>query len=351
VNDRIVVAVDAMGGDLAPDMVVSGAGIALERFPQVEFLFVGIEQRIRPLVDKLPALAQRCAIRHTDDVITGDAKPSTALRAGRNSSMRLALDAVAAGEADCAISAGNTGALMAMAKFALKTLPGIDRPAIATFFPTRRGESVMLDLGANVECDAENLVQFALMGEVFARTVLGLSRPTVALLNIGSEELKGNDAVRGAAMRLKMPGSPIHFHGYVEGDEIAAGVADVIVTDGFTGNVALKTAEGTAKLFGEFVRSAFTSSFLARLGYIFAKPALAKLRERLDVRRYNGAVFLGLDGIAVKSHGGTDALGFASAIGVGIDMCINGFLEKIRDDIARMSAIGEALEKTQSAVL
>ena len=350
-NDRIVVAVDAMGGDLAPDMVVSGAGIALERFPQVEFLFVGIEQRIRPLVDKLPALAQRCAIRHTDDVITGDAKPSTALRAGRNSSMRLALDAVAAGEADCAISAGNTGALMAMAKFALKTLPGIDRPAIATFFPTRRGESVMLDLGANVECDAENLVQFALMGEVFARTVLGLSRPTVALLNIGSEELKGNDAVRGAAMRLKMPGSPIHFHGYVEGDEIAAGVADVIVTDGFTGNVALKTAEGTAKLFGEFVRSAFTSSFLARLGYIFAKPALAKLRERLDVRRYNGAVFLGLDGIAVKSHGGTDALGFASAIGVGIDMCINGFLEKIRDDIARMSAIGEALEKTQSAVL
>ena len=350
-SDRIVVALDAMGGDQAPDMVVKGAAIALQRFPQIEFLLFGVERRIRPLLNKLPVLAERSRIHHTDDFITGDAKPSTALRSGRNSSMRLALDAVAAGEAACAVSAGNTGALMAMAKFALKTLPGIDRPAIATFFPTKRGESVMLDLGANVECDAENLVQFALMGEVFARTVLGLARPTVGLLNIGSEDSKGNDAVRGAALRLKAPGSPINFHGYVEGDEIGAGVADVIVTDGFTGNVALKTAEGTAKLFMDFVRSAFTSSLAARLGYIFAKPALKKLRERLDVRRYNGAVFLGLDGIAVKSHGGTDEEGFASAIAVGVDMCINGFLEKIRDDIARMSAIADVAEKPQTAVL
>jgi phosphate acyltransferase len=351
VSDRIVVALDAMGGDRAPDMVVGGAAIALQRFPQVEFLMVGAERRIRALLDKMPVLAARSAVRHTDEFITGDAKPSVALRGGRNSSMRLALDAVAAGEASCAVSAGNTGALMAMAKFALKTLPGIDRPAIATFFPTRRGESVMLDLGANVECDAENLVQFALMGEVFARTVLGLARPSVGLLNIGSEDLKGNDAVRGAALRLKAPGSPINFHGYVEGDEIAAGIVDVIVTDGFTGNVALKTAEGTAKLFVEFVRSAFSSSLAAKLGYVFAKPALKKLRERLDVRRYNGAVFLGLDGIAVKSHGGTDDEGFASAIGVGVDMCVNGFLDKIRDDIARMSAIADGAEKTQTAVL
>jgi glycerol-3-phosphate acyltransferase PlsX len=249
------------------------------------------------------------------------------------------------------VSAGNTGALMAMSKFALKTLPGIDRPAIATFFPTRRGESVMLDLGANVECDVENLVQFALMGEVFARTVLGVSRPSVALLNIGSEELKGNDAVRGAAARLRAPGSPINFVGYVEGDDIGAGSADVIVTDGFTGNVALKTAEGTAKLFLEFVRAAFASSTLAKIGYVFAKPALQKLRERLDVRRYNGAVFLGLDGIAVKSHGGTDELGFASAIAVGADMVINGFLDKIRDDIARMSAVADLPEKPQTAAI
>lgn len=350
-SGRIVVALDAMGGDSAPDMVVKGAAIALQRFPQCDFIFFGAEPRIRPLLDKQPTLATHCTVQHTGDVVTGDAKPSSALRTGRNSSMRLALDAVAAGQAACAISAGNTGALMAMAKFALKTLPGIDRPAIATFFPTMRGESVMLDLGANVECDAENLVQFALMGEVFARTVLGLARPTVALLNIGSEELKGNDAVRGAAMRLRAPGSPISFHGYVEGDEIGAGVADVIVTDGFTGNVAIKTAEGTVKLFVDFLRSAFRHSLMARLGYVFAKPALAKLRERLDVRRYNGAVFLGLDGIAVKSHGGTDEEGFASAIGVGVDMCINGFLDKIRDDVARMSAIADAPEKTQSAVL
>jgi glycerol-3-phosphate acyltransferase PlsX len=350
-SGRIVVALDAMGGDLAPDMVVKGAAIALQRFPQCEFLLFGVEQRIRAVLAKLPALSARCTVHHTENIITGDAKPSTALRTGRNSSMRLALDAVAAGQAGCAISAGNTGALMAMAKFALKTLPGIDRPAIATFFPTTRGESVMLDLGANVECDAENLVQFALMGEVFARTVLGLAHPSVGLLNIGSEELKGNDAVRGAALRLRAPGSPINFHGYVEGDEIGAGAVDVIVTDGFTGNIALKTAEGTVKLFTEFLRSAFKHSLMARLGYVFAKPALAKLRERLDVRRYNGAVFLGLDGIAVKSHGGTDDEGFAAAIGVGVDMCINGFLDKIRDDIARMSAIAEAPEKTQSAAL
>jgi len=340
-----------MGGDRAPDMVVRGAAIALQRFPQIEFLLVGVERRIRALLEKLPVLAERSTVRHTDNFITGDAKPSIALRGGRNSSMRLALDAVAAGEASCMVSAGNTGALMAMAKFALKTLPGIDRPAIATFFPTKRGESVMLDLGANVECDAENLVQFALMGEVFARTVLGLARPSVGLLNIGSEDLKGNDAVRGAALRLRAPGSPINFHGYVEGDEIAAGIVDVIVTDGFTGNVALKTAEGTAKLFVEFVRSAFSSSLAAKLGYVFAKPALKKLRERLDVRRYNGAVFLGLDGIAVKSHGGTDDEGFASAIGVAVDMCVNGFLDKIRDDIARMSVIADGTEKPQTAVL
>jgi len=351
VSGRIVVALDAMGGDHAPAMVIKGAAIALERTPQLEFLLFGDESRIRPILETLPRLMRHCQIRHTDEFITGDAKPSAALRAGRNSSMRLMLDAVAAGEADCAVSAGNTGALMAMAKFALKTLPGIDRPAMCSFFPTKRAESAMLDLGANVECDAENLVQFALMGEVFARTVLGLSRPSVGLLNIGSEDLKGNDAVRGAAMRLRAPGSPINFHGYIEGDEIGAGIVDVIVTDGFTGNVAIKTAEGTAKLIVEFVRAAFASSLAARLGYVFARPALEKLRKRLDVRRYNGAVFLGLEGIAVKSHGGTDEEGFASAIGVGADMCANGFLDKIREGIARMSAASDVPEKPQTAVL
>ena len=350
-TDKVIVALDAMGGDSAPDVVIQGAAIALQRFPQVEFIFFGVESRLKPLIDKLPALAGHCSIRHTDHFITGDAKPTTALRSGRQSSMRLALDSVANGEAHCAISAGNTGALMAMAKFAIKMLPGISRPAIAAMLPTRRGESVMLDLGANVECDAENLVQFALMGEVFARTVLGLARPTVGILNIGSEELKGNDAVRGAAARLRLPGVPIDFHGYIEGDEIGAGKVDVVVTDGFTGNVALKTAEGTAKLFSEFIRNAFASSFMAKIGYLFAKSSLGKLRERLDVRSYNGAVLLGLEGIAVKSHGSTDALGFANAIGVGVDMWINGFLDKIRDDIARLKALPESDEKPQAAAL
>ena len=350
-NDRIAIALDAMGGDRAPDVVIKGASIALQRYPQAEFLLFGVESRIAPLLAKLPRLAARARILHTDVVITGDAKPSIALRTGRGSSMRLAIDAVANHEADCVVSAGNTGALMAMAKFALRMLPGLDRPAMASFFPTRRGESVMLDLGANVECDAENLTQFALMGEVFARTVLGLQQPTVGLLNVGSEEMKGNEAVRGAALRLRAPGTPIAFHGFVEGDDIAAGTVDVVVTDGFTGNIAVKTAEGTARLFSEFLRGAFQHSLTTRIGYIFARRALGKLREKLDPRRYNGAVFLGLDGICVKSHGGSDALGFANAIGVAVDMKVNGFLDQIRNGLARMSAVPPPQDKPKSAAI
>jgi glycerol-3-phosphate acyltransferase PlsX len=285
---------------------------------------------------------------HTAEIVADDAKPSLALRTGRQSSMRLAIDAVADGQADCIVSAGNTGALMAMAKFALKTLPGIDRPAIASFFPTRRGESVMLDLGANIECDAENLVQFALMGDVFARTVLGLIEPTVGLLNVGAEDLKGNNAVRTAGARLRLAAIPIQFYGFIEGDDIAAGTVDVVVTDGFTGNVAVKTAEGTAKLFTEFLEAAFHHSLLARIGYLFARGALGKLRMRCDPRRYNGAMFLGLKGIAVKSHGSTDAFGFANAIDVAIDMIVNGFLDKIRVELERLN---EARSVPQPAAL
>jgi len=351
VSARITIALDGMGGDRAPDIVIKGASIALQRYPHAHYIIFGVEDRIRPALAKLPALADHVTIRHTDDIVTGDAKPSAALRNGRRSSMRLAIDAVASGEADCVVSAGNTGALMAMAKFALRMLPGIDRPAMASFFPTQRGESVLLDLGANVECDADNLVQFALMGDVFARTVLGLLQPTVGLLNVGSEEMKGNDAVRGAAMRLREPGGPIHFKGYVEGDGIAAGAVDVIVTDGFTGNVAVKTAEGTARLFTEFLRASFQHSLMARIGYLLAHSALRKLRARLDPRRYNGAVFLGLDGICVKSHGSTDALGFANAIGVAVDMKLNGFLEKIRDGLGRLNEAPQPHDKSQSAAL
>ncbi len=337
-SGRVTIAVDAMGGDRAPSMVLRGADIALERHPETHFLLFGIESQMAPLLEKLPRLKKVATLHHTDDMVLADAKPSLALRTGRQSSMRLAIDAVADGRADGIVSAGNTGALMAMAKFVLKTLPGIDRPAIATFFPTRRGESVMLDLGANIDCDSENLVQFALMGDVFARTVLGLVNPTVGLLNVGSEDLKGNDAVRGAGARLRGGLTPIRFHGFVEGDDIAAGTVDVVVTDGFTGNVALKTAEGTAKLFSESLRTAFRYSPMSRIGYLFARGALKKLAVRIDPRRYNGAMFLGLAGIAVKSHGSTDAFGFANAVGVAVDMKVNGFLEKIRAEIVRLNA-------------
>jgi glycerol-3-phosphate acyltransferase PlsX len=339
VSDGITIALDAMGGDRAPAMVVRGADIALERHPGARFLLFGDEAQIAPLLARLPRLAEAATVHHTDDIVLADAKPSLALRTGRRSSMRLAIDAVADGRADVVISAGNTGALMAMAKFVLKTLPGIDRPAIATLFPTRRGESVMLDLGANIECDARNLVQFAVMGDVFARTVLGLPQPTVGLLNVGSEDLKGNDAVRSAAAQLRGGMTPIRFHGFVEGDDIAAGTVDVIVTDGFTGNVTLKAIEGVAKLFGESLRASFQYSLSARIGYLFARGALKKLAARLDPRRYNGAMFLGLAGIAVKSHGSTDAFGFANAIGVAVDLKRNGFLVKIIDELARLSPV------------
>jgi phosphate acyltransferase len=338
VSEDVTIAVDAMGGARAPDMVLRGADIALQRHPGLRFLLFGDEAGIRPLLAKLPRLAAAVELHHTGEMVMDDDKPSLVLRAGRPSSMRLAIDAVAEGLADGVVSAGNTGALMAMAKFTLKTLPGIDRPAIASFFPTQRGESVMLDLGANVDCDADNLVQFALLGDAFARTVLGLVEPTVGLLNVGSEDQKGNDAVRAASLRLRSVPSPIRFFGFIEGDDIAAGTVDVVVTDGFTGNIAVKTAEGMAKLFSEFLAGALRHSLSARIGYFFSRNALRKLRVRIDPRRYNGAVFLGLRGIAVKSHGSTDALGFANAIAVVVDMKVNGFLDKIRLDLARLDA-------------
>ncbi|MBV8121964.1 MAG: phosphate acyltransferase PlsX [Alphaproteobacteria bacterium] len=341
-NQEITLALDAMGGAQAPEMVLRGAEMALRRHPGLHFLVFGKENALLPLLARLPRLAEAVEVHHTDETVLDDDKPSVALRSGRQSSMRLAIDAVAEGLADGVVSAGNTGALMAMAKFALKTLPGIDRPAIASFFPTRRGESVMLDLGANVECDAENLVQFAVLGDAFARSVLGLVEPTVGLLNVGSEDQKGNDAVRAAGVRLRSALSPIRFYGFIEGDDIPAGTVDVVVTDGFTGNVAVKTAEGTAKLFTEFMSGAFEHSLSARIGYLFARNALGKLRMRLDPRRYNGAVFLGLRGIAVKSHGSTDALGFAHAVGVALDMKVNDFLDKIRVDLGRFEAAGAA---------
>ncbi len=329
-----------MGGDRAPDMVVEGIGIARKRFPDVRYLLFGSEERLWPLLDRAPDVAAVCTLRHTVGVIRNEDKPSQALRSGRDSSMWQAIQAVKVGEAAGVVSAGNTGALMAMAKIALRTLPGINRPAIATVLPTRVGEVVMLDLGANSDCDAQNLFEFAIMGEVFARSVLGLEKPTVGILNIGSEDVKGNDAVRAASLMLRETELPIHFHGFVEGDDIGAGSVDVVVTDGFTGNIALKTAEGTAKMYSGFLREAFGSSLLAKLGYLLAKPALDKVRLRTDPRRYNGAMLLGLNGVCVKSHGGTDALGFANAIGVAANLAAQGFNERIKQEFALLHVVG-----------
>ncbi|MSP48797.1 MAG: phosphate acyltransferase PlsX [Alphaproteobacteria bacterium] len=338
-SQRLTLALDAMGGDQAPNMVIDGAEMARIRFPSLDFLVFGNEGLIKPLLDRHRALADRTTLVHTDEVVKNEDKPSVALRAGRNSSMRLAIDAVKEGKAAGVVSAGNTGALMAMAKLTLRMLPGIDRPAIVSFYPTERGESCMLDLGANVECDAENLVQFAIMGDMFARAVLGIPKPTIGLLNVGSEEMKGHDEVKRAGVILREGKVPVEFYGFIEGDDITAGTVDVVVTDGFTGNVALKTAEGTARLYTNFIRASFKSSILARLGYLLSRGALRKVRERTDPRRYNGAVFLGLNGIAVKSHGGTDAMGFANAIGVANDMAVHGFLDKVRAELAELAAV------------
>jgi glycerol-3-phosphate acyltransferase PlsX len=337
-GDPVIIAIDAMGGDAAPDMVIDGLKLARERVPEARYLLFGDEARIKPLVERVPEVGAVSEIRHTAESVAMDAKPSQALRAGRQSSMRLAIDAVRDGQAGGVVSAGNTGALMAMAKVVLRTLAGIHRPAISSFFPTLRGESVMLDLGANVECDADNLVQFAVMGDVFARTVLGLASPTVGLLNVGAEELKGHEYLRTAAAMIRDGNLPLNFHGFIEGDDVCAGTVDVVVTDGFTGNVALKMAEGTARLYAGFLRGAFESSLTARMGYLLARHAIEKVRQRTDPRRYNGAMFLGLNGIVIKSHGGTDALGFANAVGVAVDLLVNRVNDRIRTEIERITA-------------
>jgi glycerol-3-phosphate acyltransferase PlsX len=329
-------AVDAMGGDSAPDVVIDGLELAAERHPHARFLLVGDDARVSGLLATRPRAARACSLRHAPEVISGDLKPTAALRI-RGSSMRMAIDAVASGEAAGIVSAGNTGALMALAKIVVKTLPEIDRPALAAIGPSARGDVVMLDLGANLQCDARNLVEFAVMGDAFARAVLGLTRPTLGLLNVGSEELKGDERVRLAAETLRDSVFGENFRGFVEGHDIAAGTVDVIVTDGFTGNVALKTGEGALKLMRDLLRQVFTSSIPARVGYLLARPALDRLREWMDPRRYNGAVLIGLNGVVVKSHGGTDALGFAHAMDVAMDMVTHRFNERIREGLGRLS--------------
>jgi glycerol-3-phosphate acyltransferase PlsX len=334
-----VIALDAMGGDRAPEMIVAGANEARDRHPDVRFLLYGDAPRLGKLLERFPRLAAASEVRASDSVVGPNDRPSVALRQGRRSSMRLAIDAVRDGDAGGVVSAGNTGALMAMAKMVLKTLPGIKRPALASMLPTVRGEVVLLDLGANVECDAENLVQFALMGALFARDVVGIPRPSVGLLNVGHEEVKGHDELRLAYEALRgAEDLPMRFHGFIEGNDIGAGAVDVVVSDGFTGNIALKTIEGTARLYSDFLRATFRRSVISKLGYLLARPALNALRNRVDPRRYNGGMFLGLSGVAVKSHGGTDSYGFANAIGFAVDMIAHDFNAKVKAEIERWHA-------------
>lgn len=332
-----VIALDAMGGDEAPASVMHGADIAAERFPNLHWLLCGDEQQIGPLLEKLPRLKDRVEVLHTPHKIASEERPSVALRAGKDSSMWLAIKAVADDRATAVVSGGNTGALMAISRFILRSPPDIARPAMISFFPTARGETAMLDLGANVDCTEEHLVQFAVMGAIFARAVFGLQNPVVGLLNNGVEAIKGRDEVRAAAQQLRNGNYPFTFAGFIEGNEITKGSVDVVVTDGFSGNIALKTAEGTAELYSHFLRGAFESSWTARIGYLFARRALHQLRSRVDPRRYNGAVFAGLNGIVVKSHGGSDALGFANAIGVAADMVEQGFMADIRKEFERLN--------------
>ena len=332
----------------SPPSTVPGAAISLTRHPDTEFVLVGNSALIEEQLAKYPQLKAASRIVHTDVAVSMEDKPSQALRRGRRtSSMWLAIDAVKKGEAEVAVSAGNTGALMAMSRFHLRTLPGIDRPAITGIWPTKRGESVVLDLGATIGGDAHHLVSLAVMGAAMASVLFNKPRPTVGLLNIGAEEIKGHEEIREASEILRARNLPeLDYIGFVEGDGIGKGLADVIVAEGFSGNIALKAAEGTARQMAELLRNEMQRSWLSKLGYLFARSAFQALRDKMDPNKSNGGVFLGLNGLVVKSHGGTSAEGFAYAIDVGYEMAHYDLLNKINQMLNRE---GGALSSVQPA--
>lgn len=326
-------ALDAMGGDYGPQVVIPGAAISRVRHPQLSFVFFGDEARIRPVLDQHPDLAAKSRIVHTSLVVAMDVKPSQALRRGKGSSMWLALEAVRDGQAQAAVSAGNTGALMAMSRLILRPLPGIERPAIAALWPTIKSECIVLDVGANIGATGRQLAEFALMGAAMARALFHVERPTVGLLNVGVEEIKGGEEVKEAHAILKDSSLPLDYRGYVEGDEIGQGRVDVVVVEGFAGNIALKTAEGTARQIGQYIKDALTRTWTAKLGAMIARGGLNVLKKKMDPRRVNGGTFLGLNGIVVKSHGGIDALGFASAVDLSYEMAQSGLQSRLASDL------------------
>lgn len=344
-SSSLVIAIDAMGGDNAPDSVIAGVKSAEQKHSDVRFLIFGDEAKVRPFMDKYRPDPNRYEFIHTPDYVASDEKPSAAVRSGRNSSLWLAIDAVKKGKASAVVSSGNTGALMAFSKLILGTMPGIHRPAIVTILPTRKSECVVLDLGANAECNARNLVEFAIMGEAYCRAVLKREHPTIGLLNIGSEDIKGRDEIRQAAQILRDSPLSDEFKGFVESDDIALGAVDVFVTDGFTGNIALKAIEGTARLMVNLLKDVSARSIMSKLGFLLALPSLKRLKKKMDPGRYNGAMLVGLKGISIKSHGGADAIGFANAVNVAIDTVRNDLVGNIAKQLTSIQFLDEEKEK------
>ncbi|MEO1305996.1 MAG: phosphate acyltransferase PlsX [Pseudomonadota bacterium] len=330
----LTLSIDAMGGDAAPTVVLDGLKLFVERGGKAQFEIHGRAEDITPGIERR-GLMDRCAIMHHDDVVTMSEKPSTALRRAKTTSMWGAVQAVKAGRAGAAVSAGNTGALMAFAMMALRKMEGVHRPAMTAIWPTIEGRSIVLDVGANLDADSDQLVTFAIMGEAYARAVTGKTKPTIGLLNIGSEEDKGRDTLKLAADRLREPELGLDFRGYIEGNDIAMGAVDVVVTDGFTGNVALKTAEGTARLVASYVREALTSGVISKMGAALAGSGLKRLREKMDPSNVNGGVLLGLNGVVVKSHGGTDAEGYATAVQLAADLAASRYMEEVAAGLQR----------------
>ncbi|QGZ95280.1 phosphate acyltransferase PlsX [Terricaulis silvestris] len=337
-SDGLVLSIDGMGGDHAPDIVVEGVDIAARRSADARFLIHGDPTKLAALLEKYPRAKAQSEIVPAEKAIGMEIKASQALRQGKGSSLWNAVEAVKEGRANAVVSAGNTGAFMAISMFRLRTMEGVHRPALTTRWPNAKGGyTVMLDVGANVEANGEQLVEFAIMGEAFARAVTGVDKPSVALLNVGAEEQKGHEEIRAAAQLIRETGVDLNFQGFVEGDDIAKGTVDVVVTDGFTGNIALKTGEGTARLVGQFLREALTGGVMARLGALIAYPALQQLRKRMDPGTFNGALFLGLNGLVVKSHGSANGRGFAAAIGVAEKMARSHYREEIAHNLERLA--------------
>lgn len=347
---RTVISVDAMGGDRGPAAVVAGIARSAAKNPDIRFILHGPKDELTRLVGRRRGLAERCEIRDAKDVVTMDAKPSYVMRHGKETSMWSAVDSVRAGEATVAVSCGNTGALMALSMVRLRKLPGVNRPAIACLWPSRnpQGFNVMLDVGADIRADEHDLLQYALMGASYARNGLDLPRPRIGLLNVGTEEHKGRAELKAAHDLIADAAATndFDFIGFVEGGDIPSSNVDVIVTDGYTGNIALKTAEGTASLISELLRAAFKFSPLSRIAAVLAFTSLQRLKKRIDPRRVNGGVFLGLNGTVVKSHGSADATGVSAAVKLAFQLAQSGFSERLA---ARVASAGTSRQDGQSS--